>query len=490
MSNQNVFQQFQNVNTTQGQNQQQQTMLSSMYPQAQNNSAPQEKTLSAFSNESNIEFDKNEILELFSRVKKETDNAKRQELEKTIKILKQNVLGLVDVSTKILLDPSIPKDSNVHLVLINLKNVLEKKIENREITYKHDIVILLEKLFPIINLIGHFDKKINEIIGLIFSIILKSGHVCSDSKSLGELMLKCLENFKNERSIETFRSLYYIIYNIFNADIPDSVFLNLVSIAKNSLDAFAEYTNQVLVGITSIGNESEIEYFTTVIDLKKKFFEILFLTSMKLKKADKFSGDNKNEFIICYLDYSIDSISYESRDGSIISFTGNKQIDSAINGMKEKSFMWISMLIQYESTDAIYHEKLIEKSILLFKLITDTFKFLIKNKMGYLAKMSGISNEFTDNEYNSIIFQANLFLSRVLIREPMISTMVSNIKEFLFEIIIPMVITTESEYLKMKTDGENHHGFFIDILGDYVSHFLFNIILLIFFSLIKAIKLH
>lgn len=375
-------------------------------------------------------YDKKFVLEIFERSKNETNNAKRQEIEKEIKGFSNNIVNFIQVIKEILLDSEIYKDSGAALsAVIYLKNILNTKLEKREIYTKDDVYFLMNELSPIFFLIGHFNKKINEILGVMLSNLLKNNYICNDGKAMSELFVNSLNNFKKDKTIQTFHTLYSIIYNVFNANIPDIVFLQLVSLAKNSLDSFAEFANYLLSNITSINNDSEIEYFTIVIDLKKKFFEILFLTSMKLKKAEKLSGEIKDELINSYLEYSMDTILYESREGSIISFTGNKLIDSAINGMKEKSFMWVSMLVQYESNDAIFNKKLIEKSIILFKLITDSFKYLIKNKMNYLAKMSGISNEYTDNEYNSIIFQANLFLSRVLIREPMISTMVTNIKE-------------------------------------------------------------
>jgi hypothetical protein len=97
--------------------------------------------------------------------------------------------------------------------------------------------------------------------------------------------------------------------------------------------------------------------------------------------------------------------------------------------MKGKAFMWISMLIQYDGNDEIFHPKLIEKSISLFSVISEGLKYLVKNHLEYLSKMNNLDNEYSDNEYNSIIFQANLFLSRILIREPMVSTMMPRIKE-------------------------------------------------------------
>jgi hypothetical protein len=46
-------------------------------------------------------------------------------------------------------------------------------------------------------------------------------------------------------------------------------------------------------------------------------------------------------------------------------------------------------------------------------------------------------------------------------------------------------MSTHSEYLRMKTEGDQHHTFNIDILGDFVSFsYFFN-----FFRQIKVIKL-
>ena len=214
-----------------------------------------------------------------------------------------------------------------------------------------------------------------------------------------------------------------------NANINNDVFLSLVGQTKLVMDFMMKYITDLLNSITSINSTTELDFICRVFDLKKNFFEILFLVSMKLKKLDKLHSEIKETFINCYIDFAISTIQYESQNRSFISFTNNKKIDCAVNSMKGKAFMWISMLIQYDGNDEIFHPKLIEKSISLFSIISEGLKYLVKNHLDYLSKMNNLDNDYSDNEYNSVIFQANLFLSRILIREPMVSTMMPRIKE-------------------------------------------------------------
>lgn len=419
-------------------------------------------------NSDNEKFNKNEVFSIFKSSGTETNKDKRKMLEKSLEVFQQNTLSFIEVTIEILNDQELNKEnSTLMLVLVYLKNTIEMKFEKKMIQGKNDIVNTLKILFPIFKMIGIFGTKVDGILSNMLSTIMNTNYICSDSSILSELINSTINDFNNNKSINTFLTSYHLIYSIYNSNINNHIFYSLMPLGKNALDLYTGYTNQLLREIKSVNTPDEIKYLTTVIDMRKNFLEILFLICMKLKKMDKLHSDIKQGFINSYMDYCIDSIVYESQEGSFISFTGNKDIDISINAMKSRAFMWVSMLIQYDGNDEINNTVLIEKSIYLFKLITDTFKYLIKNKMDYLAKMCGISNEFTDNEYNNIIFQCNLFLSRILIREPLVSTMISNIKEFLFEIIIPMLISTEFEYIRMTTEGEQHHSFQIDLLGDY-----------------------
>lgn len=370
------------------------------------------------------------IIELFKQSHTETDNAIRSQLENKIIKLSEDIPLMIKLASEIMQDPElIVQEGAILALIIFIKNNITIKIENRGLMDKDKLIEIMISFFPIFQCSGYMTKKIQDVISTCLNSLLKSPIISTDFEMINDLFKQITRNAENEQSIEKLSSIYLVVYNCMNANINNDVFLSLVGQTKLVMDFMMKYITDLLNSITSINSTTELDFICRVFDLKKNFFEILFLVSMKLKKLDKLHSEIKETFINCYIDFAISTIQYESQNRSFISFTNNKKIDCAVNSMKGKAFMWISMLIQYDGNDEIFHPKLIEKSISLFSIISEGLKYLVKNHLDYLSKMNNLDNDYSDNEYNSVIFQANLFLSRILIREPMVSTMMPRIKE-------------------------------------------------------------
>lgn len=370
------------------------------------------------------------IIELFKQSHTETDNAIRSQLENKIIKLSEDISLMIKLASEIMQDPElIVQEGAILALIIFIKNNITIKIENRGLMDKDKLIEIMISFFPIFQCSGYMTKKIQDVISTCLNSLLKSPIISTDFEMINDLFKQITRNAENEQSIEKLSSIYLVVYNCMNANINNDVFLSLVGQTKLVMDFMMKYITDLLNSITSINSTTELDFICRVFDLKKNFFEILFLVSMKLKKLDKLHSEIKETFINCYIDFAISTIQYESQNRSFISFTNNKKIDCAVNSMKGKAFMWISMLIQYDGNDEIFHPKLIEKSISLFSIISEGLKYLVKNHLDYLSKMNNLDNDYSDNEYNSVIFQANLFLSRILIREPMVSTMMPRIKE-------------------------------------------------------------
>lgn len=379
--------------------------------------------------QSNVQ-NKYTVVELFKQSNIETDNVIRSQLENKILKLSENIPGMVKLAAEIMQDPELVVQEGAILALIVfIKNNISLQIENRSLMDKDKLLEIMISFLPIFECSGRMTKKIQDVISTCLNSLLKSPIINTDFEMLNDLFKQITRNAENEQSIEKLSSIYLVVYNCMNSNINNDVFLGLVGQTKLVMDFMMKYITDLLNSITSINSTTELDFICRVFDLKKNFFEILFLVSMKLKKLEKLHSEIKDTFINCYLDFAINTIQYESQNRSFISFTNNKKIDCAVNSMKGKAFMWISMLIQYDGNDEIFHPKLIEKSISLFSIISEGLKYLVKNHLDYLSKMNNLDNDYTDNEYNSVIFQANLFLSRILIREPMVSTMMPRIKE-------------------------------------------------------------
>ena len=95
--------------------------------------------------------------------------------------------------------------------------------------------------------------------------------------------------------------------------------------------------------------------------------------------------------------------------------------------MKAKAFQVLSYVIQAEST-VIKNEMMIQPLSKLVNLSVSSLNFIVNEKMKYISEMSKNSKEFPDNNYETLIFQMMLFLSRFLSREPIISQFSTYVK--------------------------------------------------------------
>lgn len=368
-----------------------------------------------------------DVILFFQQLSTETNPDKRKLLEAQVMQLEVQLIPLIEVLWKIL---NTKAQSSSLSIILFIKNSINKSNDLKTSKDKEYNINIIKAFLPIFKQSGYYAKNISDNICEIFSSILKNPHIASDTTIQSELFNHMVSDLNSNHSVENSLSVFNIVFTLLNANITNSCFLALIEKSKHTLDFIMLCVNEHLKNITKIDNENDIAQYTKIISLKRNFFELLFLISMKLKKQNKLVDETKDSLLNSYLNYAYETIIYESQNSSFMSFTQNKDIDCSINSLKAKAFMWISMLIQYDGTEEVSHPDLIEKGKNLFGVINEGFKYIIKNHIDYLQNMdSDDSSKYNDYEYSNIIFQANLFLSRILIRKPFINTMINRIKE-------------------------------------------------------------
>jgi hypothetical protein len=153
---------------------------------------------------------------------------------------------------------------------------------------------------------------------------------------------------------------------------------------------------------------------------------------MKLRKLEKLDGA-LNLYSNKFLKYAVDLIQKPHQgvwEEFFIVWTGNKDFDNILNGMKSKSFQFISYLIQCEG-QIIKTNIIIETVTQLVQSCTLNLNYVVQNKFEYLNNLEPgniTNNEFPDYNYDSLLFQIFLFLSRFLSREPIITHFTTFVK--------------------------------------------------------------
>lgn len=408
-----------------------------------------------------------ELLKLFTITFKETNNDARKQAEKQISESCKNLHNFITLSGEIILAPENKVDVNVKVSIVTyLKNLIKRKIDE-PVVKKEELNSVLGLMIPIsISASAHHNKIQDIINSIVISLISKQEN--QDQDILNKVMEFLLTNVDRNK-IDQLLGVSSTILSIISAPYKIDTFRYILEPLNKILDEIKDSANDLLSRFTAIQSDEDVKVFLKVVNTKKNFLHGIFLILMKLgQNMKKEKIDSKDIFEKKYLDEAISTIFYQSTNGSFVSFTKQPEVDKTLNGLKCKAFTLISYLVQNEGQE-IKSELIIDRCSKLFTSITDGFKVLISEHYTYLSKMGRDEKDFPDNEYNSIIFQANLFISRFLIREPIVSNMNNYIKAYVHDIIFPLLVTTEKEYERLKVDGDEHLSFNLDLLNEFVS---------------------
>lgn len=137
-------------------------------------------------------------------------------------------------------------------------------------------------------------------------------------------------------------------------------------------------------------------------------------------------------------------------------FNCDEKICHEINILKSKAIQFLSFITQIstledkitdeETKNVIPDKDLIDLVNKLIVLIIKSFEDILnnENKFNAVRKNKG---EFSEDEdsYNSILFQICVFLTRCLIREPIKQQFSGHMRQFLLNILFPMIVTIDDE---------------------------------------------
>jgi hypothetical protein len=162
----------------------------------------------------------------------------------------------------------------------------------------------------------------------------------------------------------------------------------------------------------------------------------------------------------------------------IIVFNIDEDKYSEMNHMKSKAIQFLSFITQVstleeknmeEEKDFINDKELVELINKIIVLIVKTFEDILNNKEKYffLRKYKEDMKE-EDDSYNILLFQICVFLTRCLVREPIKTEFSVHMKQFLLNILFPMIVTViEDEENFLEIEPDLYHNFMIDISNVY-----------------------
>ena len=266
----------------------------------------------------------------------------------------------------------------------------------------------------------------------------------------------------NENNFEKIINTYYfgVLDIVFN-NVPKYINPEKNMFSEDYLIILDELIEDMYLNMNNLGKIESIDkvkYLEVYSNMFKKYGKIIYeLIKIQLPLDE----ESKHVFII---------------QNPIISFTlsKNESLCSKINTMKSKCFQFISFSIQKISIKLtnksntsfiIQDPSFIGLFVDLMKLVIKSLEDILSNKEKFLLIKTSKEGIFTsDSNYNYLLFQMFLYLTRCLIRDPIKKEFSSYINNFILNILFPLATFEESEKIFMEEDSETYNNYINDIL--------------------------
>ena len=348
-------------------------------------------------------------------------------------------------------NPNLSKDSLINIFKHTLKTLLSALSEQD--SSENDKSIDCENLFLIlIDAIKKDNQNMDDYI-ISAKIVIKFTQCIFDSKLLN----------KNN---------YIKVINEYYSVILDNIFKHVPQYINPEKNLFiAEYFDILnyliedlyinLKAVSTIDDIDNVKYSEIFLNLFTKYGKLI----LELIKLQIPLGEKSKNILV--------------NQNPIISFTflENEKLCSNVNTMKSYCFQYLSYAVEKLSTKekidnlisfTLKDQFSIELFAELTRLIISSLEDILCNKEKFLIIKSSKEGILTsDKNYNNLLYHIFLFLSRCLIRNPIIKEFSSYIKYFVLNILFPFATFEESEKQFMQEDPETYIDYLQDILYDF-----------------------
>ena len=376
-------------------------------------------------------------------------------------------------------------------VAIYLKNIFSSKNEifDKEVLYAY-----LKKLFQLLFIQSKVNLNLN--VPTIFSTIqnaisnlLSTEKIVGDKNYINELFNILLQSIKSETKENFLQTAKTVI--LLSTSLLTSRSANNNNYEELVNNFYIPIVNQIFAKVPIFLDPKNNLYNNDFISLLKYLFDGFYTNLTKMRGI--FETEKRKEICFKFFrEYGL--YSYElirlmppfdeptakkyGKPNPIIVFNIDEKKCSEINHMKSKAMQFLSFITQVSTLEEknmdednknfINDKELVELINKIIFLIVNTFEDILNNKEKYyfVRKYRDSINEEEDC-FNILLFQLCVFLTRCLIREPIKEEFTAHIKQFLLNILFPMMVTTEEEKLFLEADPEEYHSYINDITNEF-----------------------
>jgi len=411
----------------------------------------------------------------------------RNKLNEIFKDLKNSVdLLFIALSYKTIGGKEIPLDIHKS-VAIYLKNILcVQKIFKSDEVYNY-ILKIFDLIFNKSNENPNLKNiAINNSFQTMVTNLLSSKAVLEEKNDyiikLFEIVSDSIKNVKTENFLDVAKSVILLISSLFSSKSANNENYELL-VTKYYMPIIDIIFANVPKFLIPQDNIYNIEFLTILKLLFDGFYSnltrmrgILPIEKRKEISMKLFKEYGTYCFELLHLSPAFDEATTQQfvKPNPIIVFGSNQKLCYEMNHMKSKAIQFLSFITQIstveekfmdeDSKNSINDKELKELLIKLIYSIVNTFEDILnnENKFNFLRKYTGEFND-EDDCYNMVLFQICVFLTRSLIREPIKTQFSGHMKQFLLNMLFPMIVTIDDEQNFAETDPEGYHQYINDI---------------------------
>ena len=383
---------------------------------------------------------------------------------------------------------------NLHKsVAIYLKNIFLKNIDNFD---EVDLISYLQTLIELILNLNKLNSNIHN--PSIFNVIQTIITYISSSKlllknenkiymiQLFDVLLKRIKSVSKANFLKIGKSVILICSALLSSKSADKDnYENLID------NYYIPIINIIFGNVPNYINPKNNIYNNEFISLLKYLFDGFYSNLSKMRgilEPEK-RKDISIKFFREYGMYSYELIQLTpafdeqtakkfGKPNPIIVFNIDERKCYDINSMKSKVIQFLSFITQIstieikknedDNKNVINDQELVDQINKVIFLIINSFRDILNNKekFYFIRRYNEELNEEEDS-FNILLFQICVFLTRSLIREPIKSEFSNNMKQFLLNILFPMIVTIEDEKDFLEVDPEGYHLYINDISSEF-----------------------
>jgi hypothetical protein len=192
----------------------------------------------------------------------------------------------------------------------------------------------------------------------------------------------------------------------------------------NKLMSSAQFMlGKMMEGFKTIDIQVDLATYLLCVDTTKHIFGLLYIAVTKMRSRLNMMTKVYDSFAFQFVPIAIQITTMTIPNIMpvyFIAWQGNASFDMSINSMKAKALHFINSILQSKK-DKQTENELIPLYTELIQSSVRNLEYMVTEKFNYIQNMSRDSIDYPDNNYESIIYQILLFLSRVLVRQPFIN---------------------------------------------------------------------